>query len=153
MKRFLTFVIAVFLLASFISCGAKTPSARELLLRFTQAYGASGILYSPEIAEGEAGYTDTDFFFSLYGDAEDTEGDYAVFLSSSLDAIYEAAVFVTMDKSSEIYAERLCRERIGLLTKMGYGEGAILIKRKNTLFYSTLSDACLAERIWLEVDI
>ena len=152
--RKISLLIAVALTVLLLpSCNGAPPSAYGLLTEFTESYGASGVVYSPEIDEGECGYTDGDFFETVYGAGVDFESDYAVLLSSSLDAVYEAAVFVTHDKSSMLYAEQLCRSRIELLTKMGFGEGAVIIKRADTVFYSTLPDTARAEDIWRGIKI
>ena len=135
------------------SCGEISESASSLLCVFAEAYGADGIIYSPDVAEGEAGYVDSNFFRVLFGGEADFESDYAVFLSASLEAVYEAGVFVCRDDTSLLYAEELLRDRISLLSKMGYAGSPILIRRGDTVFYSTLPDARRAEDIWRDIKI
>ena len=105
------------------------------------------------LPEGEAGYVDSNFFRVLFGGEADFESDYAVFLSASLEAVYEAGVFVCRDDTSLLYAEELLRDRISLLSKMGYAGSPILIRRGDTVFYSTLPDARRAEDIWRDIKI
>ncbi len=153
MKKILCFILSFLTLLSLISCGGEPPGARVLLENFADSYGASGIIFSPEISEGEAGYVDGDFFETIFGADADFESDYAVLLSDSVDSVCEAAVFVTRDDSSRMLAERLCRERLELISKMGYGKDSLLIRRGGVIFYSTLPDAALAERIWLDIKL
>ena len=153
MKRIFAFTLCFLLIFTLVSCIEEMPSARELLVEFTDSYGIGGVLYSPDFSEGESGYIDAEFFNVMYDASPDFESDYAVFLSSSIDSIYEAAVFVTRDSSSLLFAERLCLSRLALLDKMGYAESAVFIKRDNTVFYSTLPDGKRAESIWRDVKI
>lgn len=144
---FLSLILAVF------SCGKEPPSAERLLSDFISSYGAFGVSYSEGVAEGEAGYIDGSFFSTLYGKEADFESDYAVFLSSSVSEVYEAAVFVTSDESSRLYIEELVSERLFLLAKMGFGESSLFLVRGGVIFYSTLPDPERAERIWLDIRV
>ena len=153
MKRLICCLLLFSLMLSLVGCGGGGRSAHAMLLEFSESYGIYGILYSPEIREGDAGYIDKDFFSSIFSSEPDFETDYAVFLSSSIESVYEAALFVAMDESSRLYAQDLCRRRILFLTEMGYGENAVLIGRKNTVFYSTLPDNERAEQLWRSVKI
>ena len=74
-------------------------------------------------------------------------------LSTSVDRVFEVGVFVTADGTSRLCAEELCRERIRLISKMGYGENSLLLRRGDVIFYSTLPDTERAERIWLDIKI
>ncbi len=145
-------LLCCLLISSFVSCG-EPPEAFGLLSSFISSYGTSGVLYSPNISEGERGYIDENFFVTLYGCEADFESDYAVFLSSSIDSVFEAAVFVTNDESSEIFACELAHERLLLLSEMGFGDNSLLLVRGGVVFYSTLPDAPRAERIWLDMDM
>lgn len=153
MKKILSFFTFISLILSLFSCGKEPPSAERLLSDFISSYGAFGVIYSKEVPEGERGYIDGSFFSTLYGDEADFESDYAVFLSSSIDEISEVGVFAVRDESSRIYAEQLCRKRLTLLTKMGYGDSSVLLVRGQVIFYSTLPDPERAERIWLDIRV
>lgn len=145
-------VCVVFLLISLLlstSCGGEYRSAEDMLAELVSSFDICGVLYRKSASEGEAGYIDDDFFGVIYDSECDPETDYAVFLSSSIDSVYEAAIFVTHDESSRIYAERLCEARVGFLSEMGYGEGAVRIRRRNVIFYSTLPDSKRAEGLFL----
>lgn len=153
MKRVVIIFLLLSLTLALFSCGGEDRGAAELLSDFANGYGIYGTLYSPEIEEGERGYIDADFFEALYGSAADFESDYAVFLSTSLDTASEAGVFVCRDETSRLYAEELCRARLRLLAKMGYGDSAVFIRRRDTVFYSTLPDAERAEELWRDIKL
>ena len=153
MKKLLALIILSCVTLTCCSCRGGLPAAHRLLSDFTSSYGICGVLYSYEAKEGEEGFIADGFFTTLYGREADFENDFAVFLSSSVDTVYEAAVFVTEDESSRISAEELCRARLDLLSKMGFGESAIFITRRSVIFYSTFPDAERAERIWLDINV
>ena len=152
MKKLFALIILCAVALTFSSCGAKGRTAEELLSEFVSSYGAGGVIYSSE-AGGEWEYADGEFFAALYGATADFESGFAVLLSSSLDCVYEAGVFVTHDTTSRLYAEELCRKRLDLLIKMGASDTPLLIKRKNVIFYGCLPDAERAERLWLDMRI
>ena len=151
MKKIKAFFISLLFSLSLISCSGETPSAHVLLSEFKSTVGASGIVYSKEVCEGESGYIDGNFFVSLYGTEADFESDFAVLLNSTLDTVYEAAVFVAFDKSSLYFAKDLCRGRLDFLSRMGYGEDSVIVMQGMTVFYSTLPDSEKVADIWKSV--
>ena len=151
MKRIFVFLLLLCMML-LSACNTVERSAGELLVRFIDAYGIGGVTYFSNAA-GSAECMDDELFFAMYGAHVDLENDFAVFLSSSLDHAYEAAVFITYDTSSELDARKLCSERIALLKKMGFGDDAILIVRRGVVFYSTLADSARAQSIWLDINV
>ena len=153
MKKIATLFFCIIFVFLTTSCSGVTASAHSLLYDFIASYGAAGVLYSPLIPEGEAGYATADFFIMLFAEPPDKESDYAVFLSSSIDTAYEAAVFICRDESSVKFAERLCRGRLRLLSDMGFGDSGLLLRRGDVIFYSTFPDAERAERIFCDLPL
>lgn len=152
MKRLSVFFLLFAILLSLGGCSERR-GAREMLSKFADCCDVSGVLYSPDIKEGEAGYIDSGFFEALYDASPDPESDYAVFLSASLDKVYEAAVFVCFDESSAFYAEEICRKRLLMIEKMGYGGERVLIRRRGTVFYSVMPKGVDSEAIWRDIEI
>ena len=152
MKRIFAFVLLLCMMMLLNACNTVERSAGELLVRFIDVYGIGGVTYFSDAPSGGE-CMDDELFLAMYGTHIDSENDFAVFLSSSLDHVYEAAVFVTYDSSSELDARKLCSERIALLKKMGFGEDAILLVRRGVVFYSTLADSARAQSIWLDINV
>ena len=153
MKKIFSFLLCIAITLPITSCFGVTPSAHSLLSDFIASFGAVGVIYSPSVPEGDIGYVSEDFFITLYGAPQDSESDYAVFLSSSLDSVYEAGVFVCRDESSALYAEGLCRGRLRLLSAMGFDGNAVVLRRRGVIFYSALPDSERAERIFRDLAI
>ena len=147
-KVILLSVILVWLLPNLFSCGEEI-NAYEALREFVLAYGAEGVIYSPEIEEGQEGYIPNGLIERIYNYWGEFPENYAVLLNSRTEDFFECGVFVCDDADSLLSIEEACRERIGLLTK-GEGQGFIKISRM-TVFYAVLEDRERAEEIWREI--
>jgi len=108
-------LLCIFSIAiSFSSCEEKR-GAHALMTEFAQSYGAGGVLYSTEIEEGEYGYIDKNFFYTLYGEGEDSVSDYSVLLLSGISSLGECAVFICYTDYDAFVVSDMCRRRIDLL--------------------------------------
>ena len=150
--KFCFLAVILSLSLTLFGCGERVPAV-SALSEFTTAYGAFGVLYSKAADEGEVGYIDGDFFKTLYMCDEDPETDYAVFLCSGIDSIYECGVFMCRDDSSFMRAYEICSGRTDFLRKLGYADKPLIIKRGGCVFYSTLPDSEKAERIWMNIEL
>lgn len=110
-----TALLCVFsIVISFSSCAEKR-SAHALMSEFAQSYGAGGVVYSAEVKEGEYGYVDKDFFYTLYGEGEESVSDYSVLLLSGISRLGECAVFICYTDYDAFVVTEMCRRRIDLL--------------------------------------
>ncbi len=109
------FVLSFFIL--FISCG-DLPNALDAMNEFKEAYGIEKTVYSKSLPEGDSGYADSDFFYNMYGDGEDSVCDYAVLLLSDLDTVGECAVFICYTEYDAILVTDICRRRMDLLKSL-----------------------------------
>ena len=150
MKKILSLVLSVFLIFNLASC-AEYASASSLVHSFTDAYGAVGTVYFPGAREGEVGYMDGEFYERIYGVAPDFECDFAVLLTHSPTEPEECGVFITKDDTSRLYVIDTVSRRVGFLRDMGYGEAAVVIVRRDVVFYSTFREPERVERIWRDI--
>ena len=136
-----------------VSC-AQRQSPYSLMLEFCKNYGIDSVVFSPEISEGEAGYTDEDFFKTVFDEGIESVEDYAIVFLSSLDYVGECSVFLCY---SEYDALRVCdmlRRRIDLLKSVGAGintsyvSESVIFKSGKYVVMCSLADNELAERIW-----
>lgn len=149
MRRILAFLLVLLIsVYSFCSC-KKEVDPKGALGEFIAAYGAEGIIYSPEIPEGNPGYIPDGLLEKIYVFSGRFPESYAIFLNSRPEYGYECAVFVCDDADCVAMMEECCLERIRLLD--GGMKRSFIIKSKNIVFYSTMKDKERAEKIWREI--
>ena len=147
-KIILLLILFVSLTLSLFSC-EKEISAYNALSEFVTAYGAEGVVYSPEIPEGGEGYIPDGLIERIYIYSGKFPENYAIFLNSRTEGFFECGVFVCDDANSLLSLEEACLERIRLLSVSG-GQGFIKINGM-TVFYAVLEDRDRAEKIWCEI--
>ena len=149
MKKTIILILCISLLCPLLSSCAKEPDAYTLLHDFVQVYGAEGIIYSPKMEEGEAGYVYDGLMEKIYIFSGDLPTNYAVLLNSRILDPSECAIFVCTDAEMMTMIEKMCLERIRLLS---LGSDHAFVKRSaNICFYSTLPDRARAERVFSQI--
>ena len=148
MKRLISFCLIITLLFTLVSCGAD-PDPYSLMSEFLRAYGAEGTIYSPKISEGEAGYIPKGLIEKIYRFSGEFPEDYAIYLNSRPDAGSECGLFICQDADMLSSMEQACLERIRLLDRKC--ERSFVKVKGKTIFYSTMSDRELAEKLWKEI--
>ncbi len=148
MKRLVSLSLVLLLLFSLYSC-EQQQDPYLLLDEFVKAYGAEGVIYSPKISEGEAGYIPSGLIEKIYRFYGEFPEDYAILLNSRPEYGGECALFVCEDADMLLSMESVCLERMRLLDSKG--EHSFLKIKGNLLFYSTMSDKALAQRLWHEI--
>lgn len=140
MKRLIALLfLCIFL---FTSC-AEQASVADLLTEFVNAYGADGIIYSTEYAEGEQGYIDTYLSDRIFGD-EASELTYAVFLNSHLDYTSECGAFLVAPSERNTAIE-ISERRVSLLDPSS--THSFIRIYPHAVFYSTMQNKERAERL------
>lgn len=102
------------LCVTFLSCGGEV-SAFSVMTDFKAMYASEGIIYSNEVAEGEAGFCDGDFFGDMYGEPQVFVESFATFLTSRGGSVGECAIFVAQSEYEATLLLDLCFERIELI--------------------------------------
>lgn len=149
MRRIFAFLILIAIsLGTFTSC-RKEVNPRESLEKFISAYGAEGVIYSPEIPEGNLGFIPDGLIEKIYLFSGRFPESFAIFLNSRPEYGYECGVFLCDDADSLEMMEEVCIERTGLLD--GGGERSLIIRSGNLIFYSTMKDRDRAEKLWREI--
>ncbi len=149
MKRILSSVALVaVLLFLLVSCTSE-PNAYTALSEFISAYGASGIIYSPQLAEDEDGYIDGELFGRIFVTNESPPENYALFLNSHADYGSECGIFVTSDAVERERIAEMCEERVRLLDPAG--ESRVILRHGSVIFYSTMSERERVTDIFLDV--
>ena len=134
-------VLLFLLIFTLCSCGEqKSPTA--LLVDFVYAYGAEGFIYSTEYSEGEEGYITPELERAIFGQS-DINATYAVFLNIHPDQPSECGAFLIEGNRNELI--ELAKRRMELLDPSG--ERAFMVIYGDILFYSTLSDRAVAEKL------
>ena len=155
--RFACFVCALSMLFCLCSCGGEARDASALMREFTSAYGFGGVIYSPSVREGEAGYTDDRFFESVWGEGAEYVSDFAVIFSSSLDKSGECAVFICYN---DFDAARVCEmiyrrfdliASLGIVTDTSCLEDSFVLRRGRAVVASALSDNERARNVWKKI--
>lgn len=148
MKRLLIFTLALVLtLSMLVSCEAE-PSSDELLREFISTYGAEGVIYSSECAEGDVGYLPRETLAKIYIYSGRFPENYAIFLNSRAGYGSECGVFVCDDADMRLSVEEMCLERIRLLSG---GDNAFVTRSGNIVFYSTMKERGRAEEIFKKI--
>lgn len=145
MRRFFCIMIIISLALSFVSCG-KRRSASDILSEFVSVYGAEGIIYRSDAEEWDEGYAEYDLLKKIYLFYQDFPEKFAIFLNSHADYGSECGVFICRDAAECESVSEMCLERIRLLDRQG--ERSFVLREGKLVFYSTLSDADRARRIW-----
>lgn len=140
------------------SCSGKNPpSAHRMMEEFLSLYNASGVLFSPDIPEGEPGYCAEDFFGKIYGRSPDGIVDYAVLLLSKLSGAGECAVFVCATAYDAKSVLELCENRLSLIRSLAFGvdtsfaDDAFFLRSGNTVVFCALEDNSSARAAWKRV--
>ncbi len=141
-------ILLIAILASFtVSCGIE-PEVSDMLSDFIEDYSADGIIYYSGAREGDDGHLDPETRNKLFLGLDKTPEHYAIFLNSHSDYGAECGVFFC-DGTAELYqVVEMCEKRLSILRG---GDKSLLIRSKNTVFYSTLSDRDRAEKLWREI--
>lgn len=149
MKKVIALIVFISVLSLLLfSCG-REHDAHRMLSEFVRAYGADGIIYSPQIPEGSDGYIFDGLINKIYIFHGIFPDNYAVFLNSRADVASECAVFVCTDADMTDMVEEMSLERVRLLAS---GDSRAFVKRSgNIVFYSTMPDRDRAEKIFNEI--
>ena len=149
MKRIIVLILCISALCfNLVSC-REGRNARRMLEDFVAAYGADGIIYSPEVGEGNDGYVYDGLMERIYVFSGSFPTNYAVFLNSRPDFYAECAIFVCSDAAMLNTVEEMCLERVRLLS--GGANHAFVRRSGNICFYSTMPDRERAEKIFSEI--
>ncbi len=146
-KAVAAIILFGFIFALLVSCKAE-PRAIDLLNELCATVGAEGIIYSPEVPEGEDGYITTELFSCIYLFYGVAPKNYAVMLNSRTDKSSECGVFICSDDAELSMALEMCLERLELL---GAGDRALLIRSGNVVFYSSLSEPERVRSLWNKI--
>ena len=149
MRRTIFVLLIISLCVGSICSCEREVDPRQMLSDFISAYGAEGVIYSPDANEGEDGYIPKELAERIYIHSGELPDDFAIFLNSRPDYGYECAVFLCEDAESLLMMEEACIERTRLLD--GGGERRLIIVSGKTIFYSTMKDKERAEKIWREI--
>ena len=147
MKKIALFLILVMLI-SLVSC-EREYLADELISDFVSAYRAEGVIYSYSVMEGELGYVCDGFLERIFVFYGELPRNFALLLNSHADYGAECGVFVCDGIDELEIVSEACLERMRILDKSG--EYSLLIRTKNTVFYSTLRDKERAGNIWRQI--
>ena len=145
MKRILS-ILLIFVMLSLFSCH-REQSARAMLCEFVALYGAEGVIYSPELSEGQEGFIPEGLVEKIFRFPEGICDNFALLLNARIDSPSECGIFVCRDGSECRLAEEICLERVGLLSS----DKGFVKRRGRVVYYSTLSDPDRAERIFKEI--
>lgn len=148
MKKTMLFSLALVLLFSLFSCGARCEPY-EALSDFVKSYGVNGVIYSPSVEEGKDGFVREGLMERVYRYSGDFPESYAVMLNSCSDFGGECGVFVCPNADVLYAVEELCLERMRLLDPSG--SNSLIIIDGQIIFYSTLQDKERAGRLWREI--
>ena len=151
MKRILFCFVIFGLLLPFTSC-RELPTASALARDFLDAYGSFGVLFSPEIEEGERGYVRDGFFETLYGDYSGSVSDFAVILYSDGEHISECTVMIATSPYDALLLSDALYRRIELIRSVAADDSSLdgaFVRRKGTLtVMCAVLDNYRAELIW-----
>ena len=145
------------LFCSMLSCGSIERSALELMREFTEDYGWEGVIYSPSVREGEAGYADEAFFESVWGEGVEYVSDFAVVFSSSLDKSGECAVFICYNDFDAARVSEMIYRRFDLIASLGIVldtsslNDSFVLRRGRVVVASALPDNDRAKSVWKRI--
>ena len=129
----------------------------SLMLKFAEDYGLSETIFSTSVKEGKAGYTDEDFFRSVFDERVEHVSDYAMIFISNLDYAGECAVFLCYSEYDALVACDILRGRVDLIKSISagidtsYTEDARIFKSGRYAVMCVLPDNERAERIWRKI--
>lgn len=149
MRKALAFFTLIIICISHLSSCKEEIDPKSALDEFISAYGAEGIIYSPEIPEGDSGHIPDGLIEKIYVFSGDFPEKYAIFLNSRPEYGYECGVFICEDADCLEMMEESCLERARLLD--GGGKRSLVIRSGSVVFYSTMKDKDRAEKIWREI--
>ncbi len=148
MKKTIAIIICITTICLSLCSCRREENAYDLLCEFTSAYGADGVIYSPNVPEGKEGYIYDGLMERIYIYSGSLPANYAVMLNSRTDVYSECGIFICSDAEMP-FVEEMCLERVWLLAE---GEDHAFVKRsKHICFYSTLRDRSRAEKIFSEI--
>lgn len=149
MRRVALVVLLLFASVCILASCRESPDAYDMMRDFARDYGISGVIYSPDVPEGEDGYTTPELISRIYLTGEVIPSDYAVILNCRADYGAECGVFVCDSEAERAAAIEMCEERLRILSR---GDGtSLLIRSGKTVFYSTLTDHERAEDLWRKI--
>lgn len=151
MKRILFCFVIFGLLLPITSC-RELPTASALAQGFLDAYGSFGVLFSPEIEEGERGYVRDGFFETLYGDYLGSVSDYALILHSDGEHVSECAVLIAVSQYDAVLLTDAMYTRLDLIRSVASDdsslEGAFVMRGGLLVVMCAVADNTRAEKIW-----
>ena len=150
--------VLIFALLAMTACSRGShSSALEMMLSFAKEYDLGGVIYSPDIKEGERGYTDENFFNTLYDADSSYVEDYSVLLLSGISDAGECGVFLCYGAYDAIMVSEMCLKRLDLLRSLAgsadtsFTDDAFVIRRGRVVVMCALSDNMLAKHIWEKI--
>ena len=157
MRRVIAFLllapICSFLTLTLTSC-SEERSAYMLMGEFCASLGVRGIIYSPEISEGEEGYVAEGFFEKLYGEGEEWVSDFAVVLLSDLGEVAECGVFLCYTDYDATQVTDMLHRRIELIRSVSavsglrFPDGAFVYREGRAVVMCVLDSAESARAAW-----
>lgn len=127
--------------------------AHEMMAAFRSGYGATGVIYAPDVAEGQPGYCDGSFFAVTYGCDSTGIRDYAVLLTGRSDRVGECAVFLCDSAYGALAVVEMCQRRLELLVSFSAAldvrparEGFVL-RQGEVVVMCAMGDAARARRL------
>ena len=154
-KRILSRLSFLLVLVAVLSSCSAHPGAHFGMASFAEVLGG-GVVYSPEIKEGEQGYIDGDFFALMFGEYYSFDGDYAVWLSSSLSSAEEGGAFFCDSSYSARIAAEMLLERIELVENLSSAasldvQESFVMQLGSAVVYYYGANAELARRTYKEI--
>ena len=144
MKRFVCFLSLFVLLFGLVSCDSER-SSYSILTAFLSDYGTRGRVYSFSLPEGDDGRMTAELYYKLYPEATELPSDFAVMLNTHPDFGAECGIFICRSADERASVTELSISRLRLLDPTG--DYRLLVRSGNAVFYSTLRDRSLAERL------
>ncbi len=144
MKRGVCLFVIFFLLFGLLSCG-REYTAYSILAELLSDYGTRGRVYSFSLPEGDDGRMTEELYYKLYPEATELPSDFAVMLNTHPDFGAECGIFICRSADERASVTELSISRLHLLDPTG--DYRLLVRSGNAVFYSTLRDRSLAERL------
>ena len=145
MKKLIS-VLLILVILSLTSC-REEQNAYEILTEFASLYGAEGIIYSPEIPEGQGGYLPDGLVERIFLFTDGIGENFAILLNTHIDSPAECGVFVCSDDAEMLQCEEVCLERLRVLGS----EGGFVKRRGRVVYYALMPDPERAERIFKQI--
>ena len=133
---------------------SRTRSAYGLMSEFCTCLRVRGVIYSPVVAEGDAGYVASGFFEKLYGEGEEWVLDFAVMLLSDLGGVSECGVFLCYTDYDATQVTDMLHRRIELIRSVSavsglrFPEEPFVYREGRAVVMCALDDAEGARAAW-----